>query len=168
METIHVETAEEMATAVRRESRSATIVVAAAAVADYRPATRQTQKSAKKKGATRLALEGTPDVVATAVARKAGRIVVGFAAETTDVEERARGKLDRKALDLIVANDVTAEGAGFDVDTNVVTLIDVDGRESLPLLAKDAVADAIFDRVAALRAKRRKAKPARKKRSRSS
>lgn len=156
VETLRVETAEEMASVVRRASRNATVVVAAAAVADYRPATRETQKSAKKKGAARLPLEPTPDVVATAVPRKAGRLVVGFAAETTEVEKRARGKLDRKSLDLIVANDVTAEGAGFDVDTNVVTLIDASGRESLPLLAKDEVADAILDRVAGLRAQGRR------------
>ncbi|MDG2307314.1 MAG: bifunctional phosphopantothenoylcysteine decarboxylase/phosphopantothenate--cysteine ligase CoaBC [Candidatus Binatia bacterium] len=151
--TIRVETAEDMAEVVRRESASSTVVVAAAAVADYRPADRDSEKSAKKGGASNLALEATPDVVATAVPRGGGRIVVGFAAETTDVEERARGKLDRKALDLIVANDVTAEGAGFDVDTNVVTLIDANGQESLPMLAKDEVADAILSRVVTLRAK---------------
>lgn len=153
VETVRVETAEEMAAAVRRAGRAATVVVAAAAVADYRPAVRRSQKAAKKVVGTRLALEETPDVVATAVPRRAGRLVVGFAAETTDVEERARGKLDRKALDLIVANDVTAEGAGFDVDTNVVTLIDASGSESLPILSKDEVADAILDRVAVLRSK---------------
>lgn len=158
VETVRVETADEMAEAVRRSSRSATVVVAAAAVADYRPAVRQDQKAAKKKGAVRLALETTPDVVATAVARRAGRIVVGFAAETNDVRERARGKLDRKALDLIVANDVTAEGAGFDVDTNVVTLIDATGEESLPLLGKDEVADAILERVVRMRAAAPKAR----------
>jgi len=164
VETLRVETAEEMAAVVRRASRSATVVVAAAAVADYRPATRQAQKAAKKKGATRLALEATPDVVATAVPRRAGRIVVGFAAETTDVEKRARGKLDRKALDLIVANDVTAAGAGFDVETNVVTLIDASGSEALPLLGKDEVADAILTKVVALRHAGRK--PARPRRAR--
>lgn len=160
VETLRVETAQEMASVVRRASRSATVVVAAAAVADYRPAARALQKSAKKKGATRLPLEPTPDVVATAVPRKRGRLVVGFAAETTHVEERARGKLERKGLDLIVANDVTAEGAGFDVNTNVVTLIDASGRAALPLLQKDDVADAILDRVVVLRSRSTSKKPA--------
>lgn len=166
VETVRVETADEMAAAVRKASRRATIVVAAAAVADYRPAERGTQKSAKKKGATRLALVPTPDVVASAVVRKPGRLVVGFAAETTDVEARAKAKLERKALDLIVANDVSAEGAGFDVDTNVVTLVSRAGSESLPLLSKNRVADAILDRIAALRARPSKTRVARAKKRR--
>jgi phosphopantothenoylcysteine decarboxylase/phosphopantothenate--cysteine ligase len=159
---VRVETAEEMAEVVRRESRAATIVVAAAAVADYRPATRRAEKSAKTAGATRLALESTVDVVASAVRRGPGVVVVGFAAETARVDERARGKLDRKRLDLVVANDVTAEGAGFDVDTNVVTLIDAEGSEPLPLLGKDEVADAILERVVRLCAARGERRPRRK------
>lgn len=165
VETVPVETAEEMAAAVRGASRTASIVVAAAAVADYRPKSREAQKGAKKKGASRLDLEPTPDVVATAVPRRAGRLVVGFAAETTDVEARARGKLARKALDLIVANDVSADGAGFDVDTNIVTLIDASGARELPLLDKDQVADAILDRVVTLRAAGRRAPAKKKKRT---
>jgi len=154
--TVRVETAEEMARVVRGEARAATVVIAAAAVADFRPSRPAKEKAPKKKGRSTLELEATPDVIATAVPRGPGRVVVGFAAETTDLIERARGKLERKALDLIVANDVTAAGAGFDVETNLVTLIDRAGTEALPLQGKDEVADAILDRVARLRTSRQR------------
>jgi phosphopantothenoylcysteine decarboxylase/phosphopantothenate--cysteine ligase len=126
-------------------------VIAAAAVADYRPRDRDDEKSPKRRGATRLALEETPDVVVSAVPRSTRRIVVGFAAETGGAEEKARAKLKRKGLDLIVANDVAEEGSGFDVDTNRVILIDGNDRKALPLLDKNEVADAILDRVIDLR-----------------
>ena len=86
-------------------------------------------------------------------AKKGARLLIGFAAETDDLEANARGKLKRKGLDLIVANDVTREGAGFEVDTNIVTLIGADGRsQSHPQMSKDAVADLILDRIVAIRA----------------
>ncbi|MBM4243418.1 MAG: bifunctional phosphopantothenoylcysteine decarboxylase/phosphopantothenate--cysteine ligase CoaBC [Deltaproteobacteria bacterium] len=154
LEVVRVETAAEMARAVDAEARTASVVVAAAAVADYRPKRRADEKAAKVKGGTALQLETTRDIVATIDRSRPGRIIVGFAAETGNPVEKARGKLERKRLDLIVANDVTATGAGFDVETNVVTLIDSSGVMSLPLLDKDDVADAILDRVAALRAAR--------------
>ena len=106
------------------------------------------------KGATTLELDTTRDIVATIDRTRRDRIIVGFAAETGNPVEKARGKLERKKLDLIVANDVTAEGAGFDVETNIVTLVDASGATSLPMLDKDDVADAILDRVSALRAER--------------
>ena len=96
--------------------------------------------------------ESTIDVLGTLRRPRPDTIVVGFAAETHDVAARARDKLARKGLDLIVANDVTLAGAGFDVDTNVVTLIDAAGTEALPLLDKEEVAEAILDRVVKLRA----------------
>jgi phosphopantothenoylcysteine decarboxylase / phosphopantothenate---cysteine ligase len=99
-----------------------------------------------------LDLEQTPDLLAGLAARKGRRIVIGFAAETHDVAEEARRKLRSKRLDLIVANDVTAPGAGFDRDTNVVRLLDRAGLdESLPALPKDEVADRVLDWVAARR-----------------
>ncbi|MBY0274816.1 bifunctional phosphopantothenoylcysteine decarboxylase/phosphopantothenate--cysteine ligase CoaBC [Candidatus Binatia bacterium] len=158
-ETIRVETADQMARAVDEHAPAASIVVAAAAVADYRPKHQAGEKSAKVKGAATLELETTRDIVATIDRGRRDRIIVGFAAETGDPVAKARGKLERKRLDLIVANDVTAEGAGFDVETNVVTLVDASGATSLPMLDKDDVADAILDRVIALRAER--ARPAR-------
>ena len=86
-------------------------------------------------------------------AKKGARMIIGFAAETDDLEANARAKLKRKGLDLIVANDVTREGAGFEVDTNIVTLIGSDGSsQSHPQMSKDAVADLILDRIVALRA----------------
>ena len=151
LEVVAVESAAEMAAAVQRAARRSTVVIAAAAVADYRPRDRDDEKSPKRRGATRLALEETPDVVVSAVPRSARRIVVGFAAETGGAEEKALAKLKRKGLDLIVANDVAEEGSGFDVDTNRVVLIDGDDRKALPLLDKNEVADAILDRVMDLR-----------------
>jgi len=154
--TIAVESAAEMAAAVREQLPGRTLVVAAAAVADYRPARRAEQKTAKLRGPHALELETTPDIVGTLVRPRRDTLVVGFAAETADVLARARGKLERKRLDLIVANDVGAPGAGFDVDTNVVTLVDARGAEALPLLSKEDVADAILDRVVAMRRVRSK------------
>jgi phosphopantothenoylcysteine decarboxylase/phosphopantothenate--cysteine ligase len=154
VEIVRVESAAEMASAVDAHVGAASVVVAAAAVADYRPKRRATEKVAKVKGATSIELETNRDIVASIDRSRADRVIVGFAAETGDPVEKARGKLERKRLDLIVANDVTAAGAGFDVETNVVTLVDATSVTSLPLLDKDDVADAILDRVVALRAER--------------
>lgn len=161
VEVVRVDSASEMAAAVDAHAPAATIVVAAAAVADYRPKRRAAHKAAKVQGATTLELETTRDIVASIDRSRKDRIIVGFAAETGDPVDRARAKLERKRLDLIVANDVTAQGAGFDVSTNVVTLVDADQTTSLPLLDKDDVADAILDRVVALRGARRPKGPTR-------
>lgn len=150
-ELVAVETAAEMAEAVRGGAPQAGIVIAAAAVADYTAAEVGSQKEAKTKGALALNLVGTTDIVAECVPRDAGRFVAGFAAETHDVEERARAKMVRKRLDMIVANDVSAADAGFDVDTNRITILDAEESRSYPLLDKDAVADRILDRIVALR-----------------
>ena len=149
---VDVVSAEDMARAVGTHLADRTVVVAAAAVADYKPVTRAATKTAKTRGASAIEVESTIDVLGTLRRPRPDTIVVGFAAETHDVAARARDKLARKGLDLIVANDVTLAGAGFDVDTNVVTLIVAAGTEALPLLDKEEVAEAILDRVVKLRA----------------
>jgi phosphopantothenoylcysteine decarboxylase/phosphopantothenate--cysteine ligase len=129
--------------------------VMAAAVADYRPVDTVAQKIKKNGDQLTLQLSRTPDILAeVARLREAGRgpkVVVGFAAETEDLLENARDKLQRKRLDLIAANDVSAADAGFAADTNRVTLLSADGSiEALPLMAKEEVAHEIWDRVCQL------------------
>ncbi len=149
---IDVRSAEEMLRAVQSHFLSCTIGIFAAAVADYRPAHRSDQKMKRSDGELTLHLEPNTDILAAAAKNKAERLVVGFAAETENVAENARKKLAHKNADLIVANDITAEGAGFDVDTNVVTLLSRDGRDlPLPRLRKTEVAHRILDELLRLR-----------------
>jgi phosphopantothenoylcysteine decarboxylase/phosphopantothenate--cysteine ligase len=130
-----------------------TALVMAAAVADFRPANPARGKIKKDARGLRLEMESIADEMPRLAAKKGARLLIGFAAETDDLEANARAKLKRKGLDLIVANDVTREGAGFEVDTNIVTLIGSDGRsQSYPQMSKDAVADLILDRIVAIRA----------------
>jgi phosphopantothenoylcysteine decarboxylase/phosphopantothenate--cysteine ligase len=145
---VDVRTAAEMLRAVEGHFAQATTAVFAAAVADYRPADVASQKIKKTAGEMTLRLEPNPDILATLARKKGNRLIVGFAAETGEVAENARKKLAEKNADLIVANDVTAEGAGFDVDTNIVTLFARDGRD-LPLakMTKREVAHRILDEV---------------------
>ena len=144
--TVPVVTAEEMRAAVLAEFDSATAVFMAAAVADYRPRSSAGNKMKRGGDAIRLDFVPNPDIVAELGGRKNAQVVVGFAAETESLLENARGKLHRKNLDLLVANDVTREDSGFDVDTNAVTLLDRDGTVTpLPVMSKDAVADHIYD-----------------------
>ena len=144
--TVPVVTAEEMRAAVLAEFDSATAVFMAAAVADYRPRSASNSKMKRAGDAIRLDFVPNPDIAAELGDRKRHQIVVGFAAETESLVENARAKLQRKNLDLLVANDVTAEGSGFDVDTNAVTLLDRDGTATpLPVMSKDTVADRIYD-----------------------
>jgi phosphopantothenoylcysteine decarboxylase/phosphopantothenate--cysteine ligase len=145
---VDVRTAAEMLRAVEGLFAQATTAVFAAAVADYRPADVASQKIKKTAGEMTLRLEPNPDILATLARKKGNRLIVGFAAETGEVAENARKKLAEKNADLIVANDVTAEGAGFDVDTNIVTLFARDGRD-LPLakMTKREVAHRILDEV---------------------
>ena len=123
----------------------------AAAPADYRSVEVADRKRARGEGGLSLTLGPTADIlVATRGLRKPGALVVGFALETGDAVARGRGKLERKGLDVIVVNDATEPGAGFEVPTNRVTILDRDGAEDmLPLMDKRAVAEAILDRVAA-------------------
>ncbi len=154
IEICHVRTTLEMHEAVLQAFEETDIVVMAAAPADYRPAEFTPHKIKKRTDALTLALEKNPDTAQTLGASKTHQLIVCFAAETNDVLENAREKLIRKNCELIVANDILAEGAGFAGDTNVVTLLDSTGNcEQLPRLSKRDVADAIFDRVVTLLAK---------------
>jgi phosphopantothenoylcysteine decarboxylase/phosphopantothenate--cysteine ligase len=146
--------AEEMRAAVMREVGGASVFIAAAAVADYRPANRAGNKLKKSKSSLTLALEPTPDILAeVGRAHRNGLLVFGFAAETENVLDNARDKLTRKNLDAIVANDLTEAGAGFDAETNIITLLtrDRDDAISLPLLSKLDAAHRILDEVVRLR-----------------
>lgn len=129
------------------------LLIQAAAPADYRAKEVAPQKTKKQGGEPMtFTLVENPDVAATlGKAKRSGQVFVGFAAETNDVLAHARDKLARKNLDMIVANDVTRPGAGFDVDTNIVTLITKDGQEALPMMSKAEVAQRILDRALALR-----------------
>lgn len=153
VERIDVRSAEEMRRAVVERSPGSSIVILAAAVADYRPTEPHVEKIKKGSAPLSISLEPTTDILAEVTKSKGSRIVVGFAAETDHVAENARKKLACKNADLIVANDVTAEGAGFDRDTNVVTLFSRDGRDlALPKMPKSEVAQRILDEVLRLRA----------------
>jgi len=145
-----VRTAEEMQRAVLARLGEASIVVAAAAVADFRPKKVQARKIRRRRGRLRLELEPTPDILAAvAQAKEKGkRVLVGFAAETEDLVKNARAKLRAKRLDIVLANDVTQAGAGFDVETNQVTLVTRDGQTiPLPKMSKLAVAHRLLDEV---------------------
>jgi phosphopantothenoylcysteine decarboxylase / phosphopantothenate---cysteine ligase len=149
---VPVRSTEEMHHAVRERAANANIVIMAAAVSDYRPAGQHDQKLKRGEGSFTLELEPTPDILADLGREKRGQVLVGFAAETNSVAENARGKLERKGADMIVANDVTQEGAGFDGDTNIVTMFLRDGREiPLPKMTKFEVANEILDRVLEIR-----------------
>jgi phosphopantothenoylcysteine decarboxylase/phosphopantothenate--cysteine ligase len=152
--TIHaVETTADMAREVGKLIPKADVLIMAAAPADYRASKVASSKIKKGKGAPKLDLEETTDILHSTIGkRKKGAIVVGFALETDDVLENGKAKLRDKSLDLIVVNDAMEAGAGFGGDTNRVTLIGRDGKaEALPLLSKFDVADAILDRVELLR-----------------
>ncbi len=147
---VRVETAAEMERAMDAATVDADVVVMAAAVADFRP---KAPAERKVHDVPDLVLEPTPDILAGLVARRRpGQLLVGFAAETDDVAARGRSKLDKKGVDLLVVNDVTAPGAGFDHDTNAVTILwRGGGTTEVPLARKTAVADAVLDAVVARR-----------------
>ena len=152
VEVVSVETAEEMRRAVLARIDRATVLVMAAAVADYRPTVSAPSKMKKSGAPLTIELEPTADIVSEVTRRAAGVFVVGFAAETERMVERATDKLRAKRLDLIVANDVSQPGIGFGADVNEVTLIDRTGAvTALPRLPKRVVADRVLDRVHALR-----------------
>jgi phosphopantothenoylcysteine decarboxylase/phosphopantothenate--cysteine ligase len=148
VETIHVTSAREMRDAVLERYASTSIVIKAAAVADYRPARRATDKVKKTDQPETIELVRNPDILAELGANKGGQLLVGFAAETESLLENAGKKLNEKNLDLVVANDVGQAGAGFNVDTNIARLLYRDGRvEELPLMGKEALANVILDRM---------------------
>ncbi len=148
VEVVSVSTAEDMLKALSTRLAWSTTVIMAAAVADFRPTHPASQKL-KKQGQTSqtLDLERTTDILASLSAQRTTQLMVGFAAETSDLTAHAQAKLTAKGLDLIVANDVTIEGAGFGSDQNAATLIDRQGvMTELPLMPKRALADAILNR----------------------
>lgn len=152
---VNVETARQMLEAVLKESTESDALIMAAAVADFRPKNQAKDKIKKEGGIPQIELEATDDIlktVAGARSREARpRVVVGFAAESRDLLENAAHKLQSKGLDFIAANDISADDAGFAVETNRVTLLFADGRqEGLPLMSKSEVAEAILVRVAKL------------------
>lgn len=152
---IDVQTAQEMLVAVLDQVEHADILLMAAAVADFRPANPSAQKLKKESGIPQVVLEKTPDILAAVAQKKKEtgypRLSVGFAAESKDLLANAQKKLVEKKLDLIVANDITAEGAGFAVDTNLVTLLKPSGEaQTLPKLSKDEVAQIILEQVVRL------------------
>jgi phosphopantothenoylcysteine decarboxylase/phosphopantothenate--cysteine ligase len=152
MEVVPIRTAAEMKEAVAKAVAQADALIMAAAVADYQP--RSIAKAKIKKDSPSLTLEliRTPDILTEV---KGNFIRVGFAAESEDIVANARNKLEKKQLDLIVANDITDADSGFGTDTNKVTLISRDGNvDSLPLLSKREVADRILDKVVGLLAEK--------------
>lgn len=149
---VNVRSAQEMLQAVQSDFNKASIAIFAAAVADFRPAERSSSKIKRGNEAITIRLEPNPDILATVAINKGERLVIGFAAETDHVAENAGKKLAQKNADMIVANDVTAEGAGFDHDTNIVTIFSRDGRDlQLPRMAKTEVAQRILDEALRLR-----------------
>ena len=141
---VNVESAEQMRQAVLSEYDTASVVIMAAAVADYRVENPQNQKIKKHEDTLTLTLVKNPDILLELGQKKKHQILIGFAAETQRVEANAIDKLKKKNLDMIVANDVTAEGAGFGVDTNIVTLITPSGITPYPKMSKIEVAEVII------------------------
>lgn len=151
VQTVPVVSAREMERAVLAEATTADVVIMAAAVGDFRPADSARHKIKRGRADLELRLIPNPDILAKLGALKGPRLLVGFAAETRDLVANARRKLQAKGVHLMIANDVTTEGAGFDVDTNIVTVLDRSGRvERLAKMSKEDVAAAILDRVVEL------------------
>ncbi|MEI8287466.1 MAG: bifunctional phosphopantothenoylcysteine decarboxylase/phosphopantothenate--cysteine ligase CoaBC [Actinomycetes bacterium] len=150
---VEVETAAQMLHAVEQHAPQSDVVVMTAAVADFRPVHVADGKIKKHNGIPEITLEPTPDILASlGTAKSTGQVLVGFAAETNDVVDNARGKLKKKNLDLIVANDVSAPGVGFGHSTNAVTIISADGTETfVPLADKHTIATAVLDSVLSVR-----------------
>ena len=157
VEVVCMESAQEMHDAVLERISSADVFIGAAAVADYRPA--EASPSKLKKGqdvSDTLTLEfvRTPDIVAEVASAPGDRVVVGFAAETEDLVANARDKLQAKKADLIVANDVSRPGLGFDSDENQVVLVTAESEEETPVASKDEIASIVLDRIADLLGRR--------------
>ncbi|SMQ70286.1 phosphopantothenoylcysteine decarboxylase / phosphopantothenate--cysteine ligase [Bacillus sp. OV166] len=151
MEVVKVESAEEMYNAVLKYYDSADVVIKTAAVADYRPKTAYDHKVKKQASDSSIELERTKDILLELGKRKRNQVLVGFAAETENVEEYARKKLKAKNADMIVANNVKAEGAGFGTDTNIVTLFKRSGSNiDLPIMSKSDVAKRIIEEITSL------------------
>lgn len=148
---ISVETAEDMLHAVTKELHLSTVLVMSAAVSDFMPSEKAKEKI-EKPDELLLRLSRTPDIISEVSKKKNKPFVIGFAAETEGKINNARRKLKEKNMDMIIFNDVTEAGSGFDVDTNRVVIIDREKESDLPLLSKDSVADAILDRMVEIKA----------------
>ena len=158
-EVVQIRTAQEMYEAVLEHFKKSTIIIKAAAVADFRPAAQATEKIKKSNQPFSLMLERNPDIISEIGKNKGSRILVGFAMETQNLLANARDKLKRKNLDFIVANNLREEGAGFQTDTNVITIIDSSGNvEALPKMTKIDAAVKILDRIKDTIRKRGKSK----------
>lgn len=148
VETVDVESAQEMYEAVTSRAPEMDIIIKAAAVADYRPETVADNKIKKKDGDLSIPLERTKDILAAlGQSKKPGQFLCGFSMETENLIENSRRKLTKKNLDMVAANNVKVEGAGFGVETNVLTLITAQGEKELPLMSKDDAADALLDEI---------------------
>ena len=151
MEFVPIETAQQMFDAVTARADDMDIIIKAAAVADYRPAEVADNKIKKKDGELSLPLTRTRDILGTlGASKRPGQVLCGFSMETENMLENSRAKLKRKNLDMIAANNVKVAGAGFGVDTNVLTLITADGETELPLMSKDDAANRLLDALAAM------------------
>ena len=151
VEDVSITTAQEMYEAVTSRFNDLDVLVMAAAVADYRPATVAEDKIKKKDGDLSIPVERTADILGTIGPQKARQFLCGFSMETQNMLENSAAKLKKKNLDMVVANNLKVAGAGFGVDTNVVTFITPDGSRELPLMSKSDVADAILDEILARR-----------------
>ena len=151
--TVPVETTEDLLRVMQAEAPAQDVIIQAAAPADYRPNEVAAQKIKKKAGdPLTLVMTETPDVAkAVGQARREGQFIAGFAAETENLTEHALEKLDRKNLDMIIANDVTRPGAGFDVDTNIITVITREGAKEFPMMSKKDAAKVILEEILAAR-----------------
>ena len=146
-------TAKEMYEKVTGAAKEQDVIIKAAAVADYRPATVATEKVKKKEGAAKIELERTDDILAALGAQKGNTILCGFSMETEHMLENSRAKLKKKNLDLIVANNLKVEGAGFGTDTNVLTIISKEKETQLSLMSKEDAADQVLDAIMELKTK---------------
>ena len=150
IEVVHVESAQDMLTATLNEIHDTDIFIAAAAVADYRPVTKAEQKIKKHADEMTIELVKNPDIVATVAALENRPITVGFAAETQNLEHYARGKLQKKNLDLVIANDVSNTDIGFNSDDNCVLLVHHDSTQALPKMPKSQLARELIAHIAVL------------------
>ncbi len=148
---VHIKSAKDMLDAVK-EYADADIIVKAAAVADYRPVSVAEDKIKKSDGDASISLERTDDILKfLGENKKSGQLLCGFSMETRDLLENSRKKLEKKNLDMICANSLKVEGAGFGTETNVITIITKNGETQLPLMSKDEAADRIFSKILELR-----------------
>ena len=155
VKTVSVKSAKDMYEAVRAVSGSMDLIVKAAAVADYTPAEVAGEKVKKSDDELSIPLKRTTDILAyLGQNRRKGQLLCGFSMETENMLENSRAKLTKKNVDMIVANNVKVEGAGFGTETNVVTLITKSGAEELPIMSKDEVAVRIYDKLLELREKK--------------